>query len=488
MSNRKLMLLSTTLSIVTILNAACGSLLSTFTNSPTVAPTVTLTATQIRMTEIPATAPIPTSTPFPKDPTNYVVQLDVSECQYGKGSFRHLTGFFVEGKQGIVTALHGIVDCRDKSRDPQGCIRAQVSEPFVAGKPEQPSREYDCLTVSEVYVDGDVVVLASEELTMDRQTIWPRDGLDVDTAPLPNGSCGQFPEFVVRAYGFPGEYIALKKRLPTVLCRVSLIDILGGGIDHDAYRAMQVRGSPLLRANVTFLEMTHAILIPGWSGSPIIRASNNLLVGVVLGGVPNSELSDPTSWAAPWVDIPWQSPTDEIVRSRLDRLAQQEIPMARSMQVLFGYEQNFTSEIDAASLAAIEPWLRVPNNQIWQGDLDAYIYAPIDLCVVIYTDQFYSKDKIMLSQTQFQKGTLGIQPISMKRLPETSANDYRRFCQAASSHDSITLYANILELNSARCGNPYTTGNGPVFTIFELDTRVDIWDTGFCADPDIEFR
>jgi hypothetical protein len=193
-----------------------------------------------------------------------------------------LTGFFVKGQKGIVTALHGVVEYPG----------------IWAGRHENEDKYigYDNVKLIKVDIARDLALVSSPEIDLisgqigfEEQLVLKESEKDADTrnAELLAG---------LKVIGFP-KALFLHQRFDLTLARrrlTPLSDILSqlGGI----YDELSARRSPLVADEVLSLS---GFLQPGLSGAPVLNKDNRL-VGVINGRIP----SDPgeargSGWAIP---------------------------------------------------------------------------------------------------------------------------------------------------------------------------------------------
>ena len=223
------------------------------------------------------------------EPSPSVYRLKIGGCHFAPAE-RILTGFRVAGKQGIVTALHGVVDCANINAVPDGS-----GQPFLG------------LTLRDVDVAHDVAVLSSPELDA-----APLTGLPV-VAELES----QYEDLTL--LGYP---LGLDKQLPTMDVKVTdkaqLENFIPASQDRTTLRQ---RMSPDLSIQVLSVR---AHVLPGHSGAPLLDASGSV-VGVANGGLEGGTVE--IAWAIAWPDIDWRPVSDGAVAAAL-RMLSQDNPQA----------------------------------------------------------------------------------------------------------------------------------------------------------------
>lgn len=493
--------------ILVIVICACGG-------KPTEVPTPTLSDELIitmKTNLVSDQTPVPTSTTIAptaevisepqieeqqfsiKNAAEYVVKLNIQNCSTTNKGFKSLTGFFVSGFTGIVTALHGVVDCQYKNLNDHICIRAIVAKTWLAEqKNADISRSYDCLEIIEVDILRDIVHIDSPLLATHRTDFWPQDGLEVVEAnnlsrPLNNWRCGINYHEDIFVYGFPGLSKSGIPKIAPVLCVRALVELLTdeSQISDNLLGNLIRRRSPDLERHV--LHIGNNVLAPGDSGAPILRQRDSRVYGIVLGGIPG--LSH-VSWAVPWTQLDWKGISDNEVRVELDRLSRLRLDTTVAIDefdIFWGFTPNF-GEDTTPPVDFNTPYLSI-DSQPWQGDLPAVVYTPENACIVVLTDNFYALDKATITQMAVNANEFDTNlSIGMTRLPKTSASAYRNFCTQLANQESVTLYAYLYERQGNTCVQPLSTVDGIVYDRFELYAPTDIWSTGFCADKDIRIQ
>lgn len=211
-----------------------------------------------------------------------------------------LTGFKVKGKNGIYTALHGVV----------GSSQIKGFTPAVKSNPT-----YN-LEVSEVDVDRDIAYL----LPRDEKQKLASGGLALGVAP----DLAEFGGKSVEVIGYPmginllASSTSLKVRKPAL---EELQRITNAG----ARKNLAVRNSPALITKVLSVDGN---LLPGHSGAPILDEDQSV-IAVGNGGLDVGRIG--WGWAIPFHEIQLvpikNNPT---LKQRLDQLATDETQLAFS--------------------------------------------------------------------------------------------------------------------------------------------------------------
>src|ERR1044072_3003447 len=193
---------------------------------------------------------------------------------------RSQTGFRVRGLKGIVTALHGVADCR--------LITASSKRGPILDQP---------LTIRKIDVDHDVALLSSSQLDTMRD-----EGFDVAENIVWESLKS------VKVYGHP---YGISNLDTTLTVRGEPLKPLKELIPPDTLPSLRMRNSPNYLINVLNLQGN---LLPGHSGAPVLDTSGRL-VAVANGGLKGGLAS--ISWGIPYKNITWDN-----VSGRLRELAQ----------------------------------------------------------------------------------------------------------------------------------------------------------------------
>ena len=200
------------------------------------------------------------------NPHVFNVRASGGDCQQQ----RSLTGFRVEGRPGIVTALHGVSGCTN------------ISATLVNGSD---SEAHYGLLATEVSVPLDIAVLTSPELLA-----HPLDGLP--SLPRDEALADLDHNASISLIGYPIESNQVE------LFRISLtrpsLATIRDRIDA-AIPALQARRSPDVDVPLLSLEGS---IYPGHSGAPLLYEGR--VVGVALGGIRGGGA---LGWAVRWIDV-----------------------------------------------------------------------------------------------------------------------------------------------------------------------------------------
>lgn len=200
------------------------------------------------------------------DDLQYIYLLEAADC-VSLPEARSQTGFRLQGVQGIVTALHGVVGCSH----------------ITARRPET-GEVHNLLVVALVDVERDVAVLAGPTLPI-------AGGLQ----PHPTGIPDQSEVIVL---GHPAA-IPTTWKMPLQVESFALrplYDVLPPNL----FQAVQQRKSP--EVGVLVLRL-NGNLQPGHSGAPIIDQTGKVL-GIGSGGLGDGTLG--IGWAIPLSGINWK--------------------------------------------------------------------------------------------------------------------------------------------------------------------------------------
>jgi formylglycine-generating enzyme required for sulfatase activity len=211
-------------------------------------------------------------------PSPYIYRLRISDCTHinDKKVEINQTGFRVEGIRGIVTALHGLVNCSK--------INA-VSEAPDAHQP-QAANLFTDLSIRQVDVSRDVALLSSSKIDA-----LPADGLAI--------SDGQIDYEDLAVIGYP---LGLQKQRPLANVIV-LYDTTLEALIPPRYLTTDLirRASPDLKVTVFSVQ---ASLVPGHSGAPLLD-SNLSVIGIANGGLDEGRIE--MGWAIPYKELRWAS-------------------------------------------------------------------------------------------------------------------------------------------------------------------------------------
>ena len=191
------------------------------------------------------------------------------------------TGFRLEGKKGIITALHAVVGYQDIS-----AVGGEGGEIYFKN-----------LQLSKADIDHDIALLSSEEDQRIKLNGLPAAG------PRPSYE---------RLYliGYP---LSLPRPVTgNINIRIPPITKLFTLLPSSIITRMKERDSPSVEVNVLLLEGT---ALPGQSGAPILNGENKV-VGIINGGL---QVGTGISWAIPLEDIKFQPVA--AIRDELARLS-----------------------------------------------------------------------------------------------------------------------------------------------------------------------
>lgn len=228
----------------------------------------------------------------------------------GSQEFRALTGFRVRGLKGILTALHGVADCKVIK------IRSN-KEGEIFTKP---------LSVVKVDIKRDIALLLSEEIEA-----LPADGFELAS----DVQWNQLTHITVTGHPYGIEDLTDEYRVRHPKPIRPLKDLIYGS---DVLRVLKRRGSPNPDLQVISIQ---GQIKPGQSGAPVLDERERV-VGVANGGF--KELSDIT-WAIPVQKIEWENAT---ANTKLQALA------LINAEGLFSFENPDTTGVG----------VRPPSDQI----------------------------------------------------------------------------------------------------------------------------
>ncbi|MEZ4618058.1 MAG: trypsin-like peptidase domain-containing protein [Caldilineaceae bacterium] len=200
------------------------------------------------------------------------------------------TGFRVEGQPGIITALHGVLDCETVSA--------------VSGDSQKIIND---LTIAAVDIERDVALLSSTELDQS-----PDEALVVSSLAT--------TEILTASLHVIGYPLGLDEQDMDEIESVRDIESLDAVIpDEQETPEFIKRKSPDLGIDVLNLQVQ---LLPGHSGAPVLDTEGHL-VGVVNGGLHHGTVA--RSWAMPWDNVALRSIDDTDVTKKLTVLRQKDI-------------------------------------------------------------------------------------------------------------------------------------------------------------------
>jgi hypothetical protein len=251
-----------------------------------------------------------------------------------------LTGFRVQGREGVYTSLHGVVGCRDLS--------AELDE----------QKPIERLLLSQSDVRNDVAVLTSPdigpavELRASTATTWP-------------------PRTPIVVWGHPRgiDLIDTDGRLKAV--PTSPLKSL---IDPSSRAAYARRRSPDPQTTVLRLE---APLIPGHSGSPVMDAETGQVIAVVDGGLAEgSEIA----WAMPLTRLQLRPASSDPELDRIKSLGSAGLlALNRSVPPVFpirassqdnaqlGEGHHMTTEVTVSASGSLDAVTTITNDAWFAG-------------------------------------------------------------------------------------------------------------------------
>jgi hypothetical protein len=209
--------------------------------------------------------------PLSRAQDEYVYLVKMFGCAHSPTE-RSQTGFRVRGLKGLVTALHGVADCQK--------VTASSRKGLFLDQP---------LTLVKIDVDHDVALLSSPQLDASGS-----DGLEVSGRVI-----WQSLESVT-AFGHPYGISSLET---TLTLRNPPLTPLKDLVPADPLSVLKERRSPNHLINVLSLQGN---LLPGHSGAPILDTENRV-IGIANGGLKEGFAG--ISWAIPFKDIDWDSPS-----------------------------------------------------------------------------------------------------------------------------------------------------------------------------------
>ncbi|MHC4560846.1 MAG: S1 family peptidase, partial [Planctomycetota bacterium] len=210
----------------------------------------------------------------------YVYRLKVAQCSQAPQA-RVQTGFRVEGIDGIITALHGVVGCES--------ITAHSDDG------NRDNNLFRNLVIREVDIERDVALL------------WSDDMENALPGGLEEASPAAEPSSPLRVMGYP---LGLSTQRPLLSIEILSLEKLVNRIpDYDPSKKILLkRQSPSLEIMVLDLQTS---LVPGHSGAPLLTADGRVF-GVANGGLKEGAIE--ISWAIPWHEIEWRPVESELTR------------------------------------------------------------------------------------------------------------------------------------------------------------------------------
>ena len=202
-----------------------------------------------------------------KDESSFVYRLIIEGCGQPPAEARQQTGFQVAGVEGIVTALHGVLDCKN-----------------IAAYSEVDDVKLVDLMLKEVDVQRDLAVLRPNESS---ESQLPIGGLEESTN-LEESCEG----FYVLGYALTTQTQAA---IP-VNRQGCYIETLDPNVTDSIRMALRQRGSPDPALDVYRLPSN---VVPGHSGAPLLNTEGKV-VGVAQGGLDSGRVG--VAWAAIWAN------------------------------------------------------------------------------------------------------------------------------------------------------------------------------------------
>lgn len=273
-----------------------------------------MAATLISISSITAFAQVPRFTPSPD-----VFKIRIGQCRFPPTS-RIQTGFRIEGVEGIVTALHGVVGCNSIVAQPIGNAKA-----------------YRDLIITEVDIDRDAAILWSEELA------------SASAMGLKQSTISSTSDFEgVYVVGYPKDIISQR-----LLKNVEIIDTtaLGNLLPISDLEAMAARGSPSIAVEVFAAQ---ASFVPGHSGAPVLNKDGRV-IGIANGGLDLGRID--MAWAIPWNSVQWTIVSSKVAQqvSMIDLQRLKELERL-DPKLLFSFEeQSSTPTPEPTSTATSVP-------------------------------------------------------------------------------------------------------------------------------------
>lgn len=225
-------------------------------------------------------------------PAPYVYRLKIGNCTFDPTD-RRQTGFRVQGRIGIVTALHGVADCKT-----------------ISAVADNGQELFNDLVIEQVDIERDIALLVSSELAQKSS-----DGLALSTLTA--------SEILTTPLSIVGYPLGLDQQDIDSNLLVRDVESLDAVIpDPEETEAFRLRHSPALTITVLNIQ---AQLLPGHSGAPLLDPENRL-VGVGNGGLRGGTVN--RSWAIPWSAVRLQPITLPQIKQQLTALLATEPGLA----------------------------------------------------------------------------------------------------------------------------------------------------------------
>lgn len=379
----------------------------------------------------------------------FIYRISAKNCEHAPKS-RVQTGFAIVQDDtiwGIVTALHGVLDCKEIKAIPENAI------------------ELSPLNISHVDTTHDIALLKpTGERTLFQGVKNFRPSFTI--------SCGSTRSTSVIILGYKNAAQFTDKRGGTISCTRALKQKLSNDPENPESRvrdALKERKSPDLDISIFDVKVNVA---HGDSGAPIFEENTDTLLGMVIGGI-----GEGNGWGIPWHTIQWKS-----VKEQKDEIAR--IKALNITDVLLSH-LGYISSLTNSSTVDIQV-----NNQPWKGDFKIEKLAINQAtCVIITTTPSNDDKKIVLAEQVFlEPGTFTDQTISMFGTP--TKEEQGRFCdllfEASQNRVPVQLFAYLAKWNGNSCDTMLMTNQNKPVTIFTINTnKTQISKTGFCTDPTI---
>ncbi len=226
----------------------------------------------------------------------YVYRIKIDDCKFDPTA-RRQTGFRVEGIAGVITALHGVADCKR-----------------ISAVSDDGQEIFNDLSIRQVDIERDIALLSSSYLDK-----LPSEGVVESTLT-------EAEILKVKAnFRIAGYPLGLEKQDIDINIVIRDIESLDNVIPDDEEPANFIkRGSPDIGISVLNVQ---AQLLPGHSGAPLLD-SNNGVIGIGDGGLRGGTVG--RSWAIPWHDVHLQSVELTEVKEKLDELLAKDPSLALS--------------------------------------------------------------------------------------------------------------------------------------------------------------
>ncbi|XCN71130.1 MAG: DUF1566 domain-containing protein [Candidatus Electrothrix aestuarii] len=228
-----------------------------------------------------------------------------------------LTGFFAQGKSGIITALHGV-----------------IGRHAINASDDNSSQSYKNLKIEEVDTLHDLAFLSSNELKK------RKGGLKISME-IPK------KEEKIYSIGYPLG-LSYQLRSDQLRVRIPPLTQLLTLLPTKLTPRMATRNSPDISKKVISIE---GGLLPGHSGAPVLN-QNNEVIGVANGGLKSGTVG--ICWAIPYNEINWAPKVSR----------EQELSNLETLEV----SALFSFSVFKASSGALLEWQepRAGNMMTWE--------------------------------------------------------------------------------------------------------------------------